>query len=485
MKKTLRPGMLVMIAALAACRAAAAVQAPQVTVETGIVAGSVEGDVESWKGIPYAAPPVGPLRWRAPQPPAPWKGVRQATAYGNDCMQKPSSMDAVVALDTAPAEDCLYVNIWRPVAAKAKLPVLLWIFGGGFVNGGTSPQVYSGANLARQGVLVFSFNYRLGRFGTFAHPQLTQQNADGGLLGNYGYMDQITALKWVQRNIAAFGGDPTNVTLFGESAGGRSINTLVTSPLARGLFAKAAIMSGGDGHAANVGSLAEAEEIGVRFAAGKGISADDPNALTKLRALSADAVTDGLNLEAIFNPASRGGTYGMPFADGKIAVDSGTAYRTGAFAKVPTMIGATSADLGGRTGYMLTGARNTATTIAAAGVPAYAYRFSYIAESAQRRDGAGHASDVPFFFDTVEARYQDKTTTRDRAMGKAMSTYLVNFAKSGNPNGGKLPVWPRYSRAADVIVNFAEDGTVVPEKDPWGPELDAAGSPTPPARGKP
>jgi para-nitrobenzyl esterase len=477
--KTSRFGVLFVIVALAVCRAAGA-QAPQVTVETGIIAGSVEGDVESWKGVPYAAPPIGPLRWRAPQPPAPWKGVRQATTFGNECMQKPSSMDAILQLGTAPAEDCLYVNIWRPAKTTAKLPVLLWIFGGGFVNGGSSPSVYSGVNLARQGVLVFSFNYRLGRFGSFAHPQLTQQNADDRVVGNYGYMDQIAALKWVQRNIAAFGGDPANVTVFGESAGGRSINTLVTSPMAQGLFAKVVIMSGGDGHSANLGTLGEAEQIGVKFAMSKGISADDPSALTKLRALSAEAVTDGLNLEMMFDPAAKPRTYGMPFADGKIAVDSGTALRTGAFAKVPTMIGATSADLGGRTGYMVTGARNTATTIAAAGVPVYAYRFSYVAESAERSQGAGHATDVPFFFDTIDVRYQGQTTQRDRGMSKAMSTYLVNFARSGNPNGGKLPAWPRYSRATDVIANFAEDGTVVLQKDPWAAELDAAGSPARP-----
>ena len=465
---------------MAAAAAATEKPAPSITVETGTLAGAVEGGVESWKGIPYAAPPVGPLRWRAPQPAAHWNGVLQATAYGHDCMQKPSSMGIVPRLGATPAEDCLYVNVWRPAAATARLPVLVWIFGGGFVNGGSSQPLSSGARLARQGVLVVSFNYRVGRFGTFAHPQLTQQDADGGLLGNYGYMDQIAALKWVQRNIAAFGGDPANVTLFGESAGGRSINTLVTSPMAQGLFAKTLIMSGGDGHSANAGSLAQAEQIGVLFAASKGISADDPNALTRLRALSADDVVDGLNLEVMFT--ARPPTYGFPFLDGKIAVDSGTALRTGAFAKVPTMIGATSADLAGRTGYMLTGARNTATTIAAAGVPVYAYRFSYVAESEERGEGAGHATDIPFFFDTVDVRYQDEATPRDRGMSRAMSAYLVNFAKTGDPNDGKLPVWPRYSRETDLIVNFAEDGTVVPQKDPWGAELDAAGSPAPPGR---
>ena len=183
--------------------------------------------------------------------------------------------------------------------------MLVWIYGGGFVNGGSSPPVYAGANLARQGILVFSFNYRVGRFGAFAHPQLTEKNADGGLLGNYGYMDQIAALKWVQRNIAAFGGDAANVTIVGESAGGRSVNTLVTSPTGPGTVRQTVIMSGGDGHSANVGGLGEAEKIGVTFAAGKGISADDPDALARLRALSAEAVTDGLNLAALFNPDCR------------------------------------------------------------------------------------------------------------------------------------------------------------------------------------
>ena len=222
--------------------------------------------------------------------------------------------------------------------------------------------------------------------------------------------------------------------------------------------------------------MAEAEQIGVAFAESKGIAADDPEALAKLRALSADAVTDGLNLAMMFNPATRPRTFGMPFADGKIAVDSGTAYRTGAFAKVPTMIGATSGDFGGRTGYMVMGARDTATTITAAGVPVYAYRFSYVAESAGRREGAGHATDIPFFFDTIDVPYQGETTPRDTGMSKAMSTYMVNFAKRGDPNGGTLPVWPRYSRATDVIANFAEDGTVISQKDPWGPDLDAASS---------
>jgi para-nitrobenzyl esterase len=217
-----------------------------VTVETGALKGSIEDGVASWKGIPFAAPPVGALRWRAPQPAAAWQGERDATAYGHDCMQVPFPSDAA-PLGTPPAEDCLYANVWRPAKAGGKLPVMVWIYGGGFVNGGASPPTYSGAELAKKGVLFFSFNYRVGRFGTFAHPALTRAHEDGGKLGNYGTMDQIAALEWVKRNIARFGGDPANITLLGESAGGMSVNMLLTSPLAQGLFQRAVVMSGGNG----------------------------------------------------------------------------------------------------------------------------------------------------------------------------------------------------------------------------------------------
>src|SRR5689334_11532528 len=164
-----------------------------IAVESGKLRGEDIAGVSSWKGIPFAAPPVGPDRWRAPQRVAAWQGIRDATRYGHDCMQVPFPSDAA-PLGTTPAEDCLYANVWRPSHAAKRLPVIFWIYGGGFVNGGASPPTYSGANLAKQGVLVFSANYRVGRFGTFAHPQLTRENADHGKLGNYGYMDQIAAL---------------------------------------------------------------------------------------------------------------------------------------------------------------------------------------------------------------------------------------------------------------------------------------------------
>ena len=235
---------------------AAAPAASVATTEYGKVQGSIVDGVESWKGIPFAAPPVDALRWQPPKPAARWIGVRETTAYRNDCMQEPFPSDAA-PLGTTPSEDCLYLNIWKPAGAAGKLPVMVWIYGGGFVNGGSSPPTYSGAPIARQGVMVVSFNYRLGRFGTFRHPALGK---DQGV--NYGLLDQIAALKWVQRNIAGFGGDPDQVTIVGESAGGRSVHALMTTPLAKGLFDRAVIMSGGDGKPGALSTPADAERLG-------------------------------------------------------------------------------------------------------------------------------------------------------------------------------------------------------------------------------
>ncbi len=444
-----------------------------VATDLGQVRGERLDGVESWKGIPFAAPPVGPLRWRAPQTVAAWTGVREATSYGHDCMQAPLPMDAA-PLGAPPAEDCLYLNVWRPAAATRSLPVIVWIYGGGFVNGGSSPATYSGAALAKQGVVFVSFNYRLGRFGAFGHPQLTAANEDGGLLYNYGYLDQIAALKWVRRNVAAFGGDPRNVTVVGHSAGGMSVHALVTAPLAKGLFAKAVVMSGGDGSGMGAETPAGAEKIGVVFAQSKGIAADDPQALRKLRALSAQEVTDGLNIISILMPSGPR-TFASPPVDGRIAVDAKEAYRDGSFVHVSMMIGATSADVEGPTGIMVAGARNMASVIANQGVPVYRYRFSYVADSARSSGSAGaeHASDVPFFLHTEKIKYGEKTTPKDIEVGRQISAYVVNFAKTGDPNGAGLPSWSRYDRADDPLMDFAENGRPTLEKDRGGTDVDA------------
>ena len=215
-----------------------------VKTDAGPVTGVVAGDVAAYKGIPFAAPPVGDLRWKAPQPVKPWTAALAADHYAADCMQKPFGGDAA-PLGTPPAEDCLYLNVWTPAArAAAPLPVMVWIYGGGFVNGGSSPAVYDGSAFARRGIVFVSMNYRLGRFGFFAHPALTAETPKGTPLGNYGFLDQFAALQWVKRNAAAFGGDPANVTIFGESAGGGSVNALMISPMAKGLFHKAIVAVG-------------------------------------------------------------------------------------------------------------------------------------------------------------------------------------------------------------------------------------------------
>ena len=508
-----------LLAALAAC--SVAVLAPearaephglQARVDGGTLAGAVSDGVLSFKGIPFAAPPVGKLRWRAPQPVAHWTGVRRTTAYGHDCMQNPFPSDAA-PLGTKPAEDCLVLNVWRPAAkTHGKLPVMVWIYGGGFVNGGSSPAVYDGSQFARRGVVLVSFNYRLGRFGFFAHPALTAENPKGPL-GNYAYMDQIAALKWVRRNIAAFGGDPGNVTVFGESAGGGSVHMLLTSPAAKGLFEKAIIESGGGRgglmpmrriHEDQPG-LPSAESIGVAFAKANGVEGDGPAALAALRALPAEKLVDGLNMASM---GAAAGTYvGGPLLDGQIVVEApDQAYLAGREAKVPVMIGANSADIGfsssktvdealapfpdkaaARAAYdpadsgdaravgsrvamdkmMVEPARFTAKTLAAQGLRTYEYRFSYVATSMRSQwPGAPHATEIPYVFDTVAVKYGKALTPQDEATARAANAYWANFARTGNPNGYGLPSWPSYQARTDDLMDFTPDG---PKggPDPW------------------
>jgi para-nitrobenzyl esterase len=248
-----------------------------------------------------------------------------------------------------------------------------------------------------------------------------------------------------------------------------SVHALVTSPLSRGLFAKAVVMSGGPAETADGPSLADVEKTYVDFAASKGIAADDPKALEKLRAMSAEKITDGLSMIQLFRPGPR--TFAGPFVDGKIVVDQAKAYSSGNFAHVPMLIGATSADSGGKMGFMIAGGRRAAARIAAQKNPVWEYRFSYVAESLGQ-SGAQHATDIPFFFDTQAIKYGDKTTARDNRAGKLISAYLVNFARTGDPNGAGLPTWPRYATASDALLDFTGAGTAVAQRDPWGAEID-------------
>jgi para-nitrobenzyl esterase len=457
---------------------APALSAQQVKIDTGKLSGVTTNGVTAYKGIPFAAPPVGDLRWRAPQPAAHWSGVRSAASYGHDCMQLPFPSDAA-PLGTAPAEDCLVLNVWLPVHPASKhIPVMVWIYGGGFVNGGSSPSVYDGSAFAKGGVAFVSFNYRLGRFGFFAHPALTKETPQGPL-GNYAYMDQIAALQWVQRNIAAFGGDPKTVTVFGESAGGGSVHFLLNSPLTGGLFNRAIIESGGGrGNITHPSpTIASSEKLGVNFATGKGIAPDDPNVLQKLRALSATDIVSGINMASMREAAS---TYSGPMIDGKIVVeDPDTSMRAGHQHHVPVIVGANSMDIGFQSGaIMIEPARFVAQTLSAAGQPVWEYRFSYVAQSLQSKlPGAPHATEIPFVFDTVKARYGADLTLADEHIAQQTNQYWLNFALTGNPNGSldgtPLPTWPAYQTATDEIMDFTETG-LKPGPDPLKSKLDAA-----------
>jgi para-nitrobenzyl esterase len=489
--------------------------ATRVKTASGIVRGSARDAVVSFKGIPFAAPPVGALRWKPPQPVQSWSGVRAATSYGADCMQIPFPEDAA-PLGVKPDEDCLYLNVWRPErAASGKLPVMVWIYGGGFVNGGSSPAVYDGSAFARDGVVLVSFNYRLGNFGFFAHPALSAEQAQGPLV-NYAFMDQIAALKWVQNNIAAFGGDPRNVTIFGESAGGTSVHALMTSPLARGLFQKAIVESGGgrprpSGERAVSGSADSAESIGLALAKRFGIEGQGPEALAKLRMIPADKLVSGLNLMN----AGRDATYvGGPVVDGQLLVGAPTdAYAAGKGARVPLMIGANSMDIGpmagntldelyaqfgpdaqqarsiyGSTGgdvravaftaggdqMMVEPVRAVARILTARGQTVYPFRFSYVAESQRAQfPGAFHATEIPFVFDTVAARYGQDLTPADAAAARIIHSYWVAFARTGKPDVAGQPAWPAYSRQNETIMDFTARGPVV-GADPWSARLDLA-----------
>ena len=517
------------IAALAAALAFAppAVAAPAPTIvkiDSGRLQGAVSDGVLAFRGVPFAAQPVGDLRWRPPQPAPAWTGVRPALTHGHDCLQAEIKGDPGMGTDLG--EDCLYLNVWRPAEATAqekagkKLPVMVWIYGGGLVNGGSQPAIYQGDNFARHGVVFVSINYRLGRFGFFAHPALTAEHP-GELKGNYAYMDQLAALKWVQRNIAAFGGDPTQVTLFGESAGGFSVHTMIASPLAKGLFQRAIVESGGgrttEGPAPSVSA---AEATGLAFAKAQGIEGRDAAALAKLRALPAAAVTGNLNM---FTSNANASTYPGPMTEGKLVVESPqAAYLGRRQAKVAIMVGANGADLGfdtsqnmdalmapfgadkakaiaaydpdGNTPFarvrakvgmdrlMIEPPRFNAATFAAQGLPAYEFRFDYVGDALKARspNGAPHASEIPYVFDKYGAGYiamvsptrSGEASEADKAVAKTIHAYWLNFAKTGDPNGEGLPHWPRYSADKDVLMLFDRDGKAKAVADPLKVRLD-------------
>ncbi|RYZ57501.1 MAG: carboxylesterase, partial [Chitinophagaceae bacterium] len=422
-------------------------EGPTIRTASGVVRGTTAGDVSCFKGIPYAAAPVGELRWRPPQPVSPWKNVRDATKDCASCPQRsfPGSTATI-------SEDCLFLNVWAPATAKqgAKLPVMVWIHGGGFTGGSGSGPGSAGDAFAKQGVILTTINYRLGRLGHFAHPALSREYPEEPK-GSYAYMDQIAALKWIKENIAQFGGDPNNVTIFGFSAGGVSVHSLLTIPVAKGLFHKAISESGGgrDGvltgrpirqEAADPLYSVSAETIGANFARKHKIEGTDAAALAKLRSLSVDQIVDG----GQESDSTVGRTYSGPILDGKLVVETAeSAYKAGRQARVPLIIGNSSAEIGGafvstasskealfasfgdleaesKAAFDPQGdkafaevltkfntdwvwgepARMTARAFVAKRAPAYMFQFGYVPAANRQRSpyGAGHGSEVSFVF---------------------------------------------------------------------------------------
>jgi len=488
----------VAILLLGVLSAGAAGPADEVSVENGKLQGTTNEDhtVRMFRGIPFAAPPVGELRWKAPQPALNWSGVRQADKFGAPCLQTNVFGD-IYFRDAQPSEDCLTLDIWIPAKpASAKTPVIVWFYGGGFVAGGASEPRYDGENLAKKGVIIVNPNYRLGVFGFFSYPELSKESGRNAS-GNYGLLDQVAALQWVVKNIAAFGGDPQNITMAGESAGSLSVSALMASPLSRNLFQKAIGESGaffpsGPSAGMRLRPLVDSEQSGVKFAESVGAKS-----LAEMRAKPGDEL-----LQAAAK-LSRGFGFG-PNLDGYfLPTDPLAIYTQGAQSHVPLLAGWNADE--GKMMVLMAPQKPTAKTFAEqaqarfldqaaeflklypattdqeavlsaealAGddfiafstwkwidmqaktgeAPVYRYRFeqipavkpgAMIGPLPAAEAGARHACEIEYVFETLKSQAGVPWTDADFKVSEAMSSYWVNFAKTGNPSGSGLPDWPKY-----------------------------------------
>lgn len=490
-----------------------------IAVESGQVRGEVVGqgkDVQAFKGIPYAAPPVGELRWKAPQAAAKWEGVRDCIAFGNACPQKvPALMKAIpqMAINAPYSEDCLYLNVWAPANAKNKpLPVLYWIHGGGYTMGAASQPVYDGENLCRLGCVVVSINYRLGPFGFLAHPALSKENKEN-ISGNYGILDQIHGLEWVKRNIGAFGGDPKRVTIFGESAGGGSVLSLLVSPKAAGLFAGAISQSAPE---MNLSRLHEAhrgrpsaEEQGTKLIAACGLA--ESTDASQMRNLPADILVKTFPTLEVDRPKDLtlvGIPLPMaPIVDGVVIPnDPNFILASAEQNKVPLIVGNTKdemtgflmqtktpPDVGGYTkeladdfGHLaeamfqaypgkdakeirgaitlllgdmtfVSQARFAARAQTDAGRPTYRYEFARGSKQGLLKAmGAHHGAELAYIFQ----RPADPDEV-DTKISKTIGQYWVNFAATGDPNGDGLPTWPAYTKDKEELAQFGNEVSIL------------------------
>jgi para-nitrobenzyl esterase len=481
------------IALLSASAASAQIREAQVT--GGTVAGEVADGLSSYKGIPFAAPPVGELRWKAPQPVAPWDGVRQATEFGAACMQE-EGMARQMGTEAPLSEDCLFIDVWTPARSGGeRLPVIVWIHGGGYTGGAPSVALYDGANMARQGVVVVSVAYRLGAFGFLATPDLTAEGQPGS--GNYGMLDMIAGLEWVRDNVGAFGGDPSRVTIMGHSAGSSAVSILAASPLARGLFHGVIAQSGanfappqdepfaGGGHS----TLAAAERGGSQWLAGLGATT-----LEQARALPAEAINaaQGQPGEPSWRPAVDGAV---------LPGDQVALWQAGRFNDVPVLVGTTSNEWGAlglgqgegfadqvRANYgefadrVLAAYPHGSAEEAAqsarwlaneSGMEAGAYSWArlHAAHSQQplwyywfnnAAEGSGHGSEVGLVFGNEDRRPgREPWSEHNRAVSRQLQSYWVNFARTGDPNGEGLPAWPRFDPARPSVMALGLETKVI------------------------
>ena len=490
----MRKALLVM---MFACLLAMAQTPAPVKVERGLLQGTLEDGLTVYRGVPFAAPPAGDLRWRAPQPAAKWEGVRQAAKFGPQCVQAMGN-PSDAAQGPGMSEDCLYLNVWTPAErANNRIPVLVWIYGGGFNAGATSIPTYSGERLAKKGVVLVSIAYRVGLLGFLAHPNLSAE-AKNHVSGNYGLLDMIAGLQWVQKNIAAFGGDPHRVTIFGESAGGIAVSMLCASPLAKGLFHGAISQSGGSFGpprpttmpGENMKRLADAERSGQAYVTGAGASS-----IAELRKLSADQLPAGGRGQGMAWPIIDGWVIpddqyklydAKRYNDTPILVgynsDEGASFspprtpedyaaaakaRYGPFAETLLKAYPTDSKTVSKTARDLT--RDAAfgwhTWIwarlqAKTGKSKVFYYFfdqhpDYPADSPRAGYGSPHGAEVPYVFQHLDTS-NPQTTKQDVAISEAMATYWTNFAKRGDPSGEGVPAWPAFSDGNPVVMYFAQ-----------------------------
>ncbi|GGM94590.1 carboxylic ester hydrolase [Dyadobacter beijingensis] len=465
-------------------------------VEGGKISGinSPDNRVHIYKGIPFAAPPVGDLRWKAPQPVKKWSGVLACDKFGPSPVQGepvPFSMWSAEFLipKTPIGEDCLYLNVWTESSGKtaAKKPVVVWIYGGGFVSGGAGCAIYDGEATAKKGVVFVSINYRVGAFGFFAHPELTKESGKNAS-GNYGLMDQVAALKWVKKNIAQFGGDPENVTIAGQSAGSMSVNCLVVSPQAKGLFNKA-IAESGAGFGRNYPTLKQAEEAGLQ--AGEKLGA---KSLAALRKLPADEILKNITsyrgpiVDGLVLPESVSAIY-QAGKQNSVALLTGWNQNENAVAKpksatefqaqynqqygpiaqtffqhYPAQTDAQAAHSQNELARdMSYGVQNYSWAVAQAqqNKAAYLYRFTrkLPATGIYASYGAFHTGEVAYAYDNL--RFIDRSLRpldgTDDQIANLMSTFWVNFIKTGNPNGTGMPQWPAFNANAPQMMLIGEE----------------------------